>query len=279
MAAVVALAVLLSGCSGTHSSTGGQTASPSAASPSAVSASDAPSETDAGRPEVGDCWFEKNYTKVAKWRFWEGGVARDCTTKHNSITYQVRDLPPVFDTLPWPRGDTDDLPSRYTQAILKTCDFKGLSRYSGADLSRITGAWYLPSKQQWSQGERWIRCDLLVRRIGSHYSPLVPEVLPATLAEVGARPEEDYTLCMLGTPPLSPDSIVVKCGNTTSDWRLFASYHYPSGPTVPFPGSATIAKKAESLCKYSNPDVVVSVYTPSEKYWSSFRAIYCFAAT
>lgn len=272
------LAVLLAGCSAAQTGEEEATSLPGP-TPFVVSPSESPGGPGGGRPQVGDCWFEKHYEETHDWQFWEGKDAVDCATKHNAITYRVRDLPPAFDASPSPEREDGNLPPIYVRAIKSICDTTSLRRYSGADLSRVTAYWYLPSQEQWSHGARWIRCDLTVHRLGSRLSADSLELLPATLEQVDERPEADYALCTRGVDPTAAYAVVVSCASDSAEWRFYALYAYPDEPTLPFPGTAAIEERGKSLCGYTNPGVMVNISQPTEHGWpSGYRTIYCFVA-
>mgnify|MGYP000562844043 CR=1 FL=1 len=81
-----------------------------------------------------------------------------CSTTHNSETYEVA---------VWPL-DTNPVDMEYEETIsivAELCDF--WNTYSSAKQSRWSKtkfnywAWYIPTPEQQSAGQNWIRCDAM----------------------------------------------------------------------------------------------------------------------
>lgn len=98
-------------------------------------------------PAVGNCY---NFTKedVSGSGYDKGPV--DCNESHTAETYRVATWP--LDTHP------DDMKYEKAKKIIDSLciPFKGKTKYFNY------WAWYMPTPEQFAEGDRWVRCDALV---------------------------------------------------------------------------------------------------------------------
>ena len=283
--AATAVTLVLSGCampgSGSSTSRGGaDAASARTPAPTTSPPSRAPSPTQdlVVRARPGDCWHEPDPGAVARWLWWEGGAPVDCATEHTAITYAVAELPT---DLRYPENGPSGVPvleGPEATYLRSRCHPSGVMNDGIEDGSRITSALYLPTPEQWAQGERWVRCDLGVQALGP-VSDHAREPLPATVPEVLAESFGAYRRC-LDTPLATEDhaplgaldrSEHVACED--AQWVFASSIEFDE---VAWPGTPALVQATEAQC-WEDLTAAASwrtgglVTTPDEEAWERGR--------
>lgn len=252
LVALVAVAALLTGCSGNDSDT------PGAGAPSTTSASGSPAPEPDPAPVAGQC-HRTGWTAAVS----PVPTARTvpCGRAHTAQTYFVGDLEATTESVDDP--GIQDL-------VAKTCS-RRLVRHVGADarelrLSMVTPIWFTPSLEQVELGADWFRCDVVV------------VAAEGTLTRLPKRSKgiaNDPATAMCGTAePSTPAFRRVACARKHA-WRAAASVDLP-GKKYPTPEQSRSAMEepcreaAEGLAE--NPLTFTwSEERPTREQWRSGR--------
>lgn len=283
-AAVIIGTASLGGCGQGASESQPPAGSGASASPSGdATASSAPRVG----PQVGDCWFEKNYKVAHTWRSWQGADHVDCSAKHNSITYAVKQFGEDWRLPP----EKEAWPTRWVLALRDTCKPFQTSKYLTTFWrSRVETYYYLPTKSQWAKGERWLRCDVGIRRVGSTVAYQTTgslEDLPATLEEIRAVRDQNYSLsphswCIKGSgDAFDEKAVYVSCnGQRTFTWYIFEERKMKQPLGAPYPSDQVMETAWHRACwpiASKLPGSDLNVQWPSETSWLlGDRAISCY---
>lgn len=218
-----------------------------------------PPATAAQAPSIGECRELSRPEVEAR----DSTVAAvDCTRRHSAETFFVGTAPA---SLPVPATATV---RQLMDAQEQACTAERRDAYLGlqADFpNRFTVRAFFPTQAQWDAGERWVRCDLLIREALGYgrWTGTAP-------AWVAANDPGVFRYC---TPSERfygiPDARrlrAVACGKPASQWILVATPEL--GPVWSrYPGQRPVARKASQACqplKNSYPGKVAKV---AERGW------------
>jgi len=206
-------------------------------------------------PEVGDCWTASDYD-WALWDSWRGDPPVDCQEDHESYTYAVLDLLEGFDEIYLANGFVMAEPS---QLAFDSCS-EALGEFMGApvgELARMVAQYYLPSKSEWKDGARWVRCDALVYELGSSVYEQVFAELPddeSSLIDAIEENADYFDLCLdtdegfTGYGPYFSDTAVYSDCSVDPMWRLDGFDTIPGEYNTDYPGDDAIAQFATDGC-------------------------------
>lgn len=231
-----------------------------------------------GPYQVGDCWQEADYVVASDWSSWQGAPAVDCGDAHNTITYNVAELP---DDFPYPVDATgqaadlsDDAVATVNAACGEAAEALGVSGRL-PHLNRLMEFWYLPSPEQWADGERFVRCDVGLRAFSTTHADKALAPLDDTLVTLAARISGypgGFEMCYLDAEGADQPRLFVTCSGEYS-WRWFEDYEPTSYVGGPYPGEAaleeSVQERCESLVLGDGPTYSCWAEVPSEADWAS----------
>ena len=237
-------------------------------------------------PEVGDCWTTDDYN-WGIWESWRGDAAVDCEEDHESYTYAVLDLLGDFDEIYRSNGFAIAEPA---QLAFDSC-YAELDELMGSplgDYSRMISKSYLPSKSEWKEGARWVRCDLLVYEVGSSLWEQVFAELPddeSTLIDARDDDADYFDFCLdtdegfTGFGPYFSDTAVYSYCSWDPMWRLIGSDTMPGEYNADYPGDDAIEQYAMNGCfAGTDPQLWGYAHYPDYNSWfTGDRAITCWA--
>lgn len=273
LATTLALAVMLGGC---FLLPEGQ------AEPSPT----ASAEAEPGDPEVGDCWTTMDYN-WAMWDTWRGDPAIDCEEDHQSYTYAVLDSLGDLDEIYGPSGWVlDDA----FQLAFDGC-YEALDEFMGTpigDASRLGAKYFLPTKAEWKHGARWLRCDVLVTKIGSSVFEQVYADLPddaSDLVDAIDDAADYFDVCVdtaegfTGYGPYFSESAVYSSCSRDPMWRLDGFETIPDDYNTEYPGDDAMAQFAADGCLADmDPSQWGYAHFPDADTWfSGDRSVTCWS--
>jgi Septum formation len=242
LVAVIAVSLILAGCTG---STADPSPKPAVTKPAATKPA---VESSAPEPKVGDCW--NTTPALLAGVIWEGSEAVPCSQNHNAVTYGVGTLPTglSFATI-----DFDEL--KKTKAVTDTCNQAAAHTYLGhanfhPPLS-LFDVYFAPSRQQWDAGARWFRCDLgFPDFVTNDRYWLVWEPLPVDLRAAVEADDRPFTIC--SSAPANGGFAGIndrygKCGKGMH-WVATKSVEMAKSRREPFPGAKPTRARAIQAC-------------------------------
>ncbi len=190
----------------------------------------------AATPTVGACY---DYPASTIGKSATAAPAIPCDAPHTAETYWIGTVPDSFG-LPSQSTSRDRL--RATQA----CTEDAMNAYLGmADRrlpSRFTSVALFPSDTEWQAGERWVRCDTVLRA-----GRQLASITGTGAAFVASVASDRLNSCTVGTPkPLSTAEYL--CTSPKKSWILVAEQELGS-LSDPYPGDAAIVRKATRVCE------------------------------
>jgi hypothetical protein len=162
----------------------------------------------------------------------------DCSADHTAETYLVGTLQDAFG-LPSKAGQPAKL------AAGDPCTVKAMNAYLGVPgrvlPSRFTTKVLFPTDEQWTAGERWFRCDVVLQ------GGLALKSFTGTAKDfVASAPETQFDFCTPGQPNAKATS-AYPCLNPKVNWIKVLDEDL-GGPGSKFPGTNTVEKKTRKLC-------------------------------
>jgi hypothetical protein len=188
----------------------------------------------------------------------------DCARPHTLETYLVAT---------WTFANPYTLDENtLVQRAEKLCAPSKANRYLGipatrAPFSRSYWYFFLPSEQQWDEGERWIRCDVALQR-GWEGVQVVSGRMADLIAQQGVYA---WAWCTKSRPVKSDLQAPVPCSSTRKPWVLVASVQLKGAA---YPGNKQAEKQAVAFCgrtaqreaRVTKPDW--DVWWSSEEEWN-----------
>lgn len=168
------------------------------------------------------------------------GEAVDCAEPHTAQTFAIGTLPDSTGT------DYDD--RAHGEWIFPRCE-RAFQRFLGVDESQamrvqLSWAWFRPSEEEWEDGTRWYRCDVVGGPVdATAYRPL-PETAEGLFS---ARPPEQWLTCAQGETVAG--SRKVPCSED-HDWRAVTTIKLGQ-PTDPYPGDRVSQVRSRDFCSDS----------------------------
>jgi hypothetical protein len=241
---------------------------------------------------VGQCWIAP-YDDLNIRANWDNGYPIPCSQKHTLYTFAV---PTLSSKLPkdWSeKGDKDVLRDSVSEAAQKACGKafdKFLPKHKWYQ-ELLNWYFYLPSRAEWKNGKRWVRCDLAVF---AYNVPLtdrdiaaLPENIEPLKKAVGSDPNR-FRLCIEAKPAGStagpfndPKAKIADCRKDPT-WRLAAhgAVDVPAG--ADFPGTSEIQDAADAICLDKLPQRGIRrvAYGPTADVWAAGRReVQCWTTT
>jgi len=190
----------------------------------------------AAEPAVGQCFA---YSKATLDDVSSPAAPVACTARHTAETYAVLQLPDAF-----------GLPAKATAAArlaaAEPCTTKAMNAYLGLTDRRLPSRFEtvvrFPTNDQWKQGERWMRCDVVLQ--GG--TALVTLTRP--VAEfVAASDPAQFDFCTPGTPRAT-NTASAPCTKPKSNWIKVLDRDLGK-PGSAFPGRRAVEDRTRALCR------------------------------
>ena len=192
--------------------------------------------TPAAIPAVDQCF---NYTAKATKDEAAAAPAVDCLSVHTAQTFLTRVLPDSFG-IPAKASVADRL------KVTAPCTTRAVNEYlgiTGRDLpNRFQVVTVFPSKAQWDAGERWARCDVVLRG-GTGFVKYSSTA--RTLVE--STPLDQFNYCTPGIPG-SRTTAAYPCTNPKKNWIMIAESELGKA-TTRFPGNTSVERLAKKYCE------------------------------
>ena len=234
-----------------------------------------PTATPDAAPQVGDCW-EGEYTSYQTWTYWHGDEPIDCEERHQSYTFAISDaFEDGYDAYPFGGFQLDE-----TGLIAYDACRALLTDFLGAEISgwaRLETSFFAPSAAEWREGARWLRCDLMLLKIGSSIFEGELQRLPDDASELVDDLDENddaFDFCVetpdgwyeLG-PYYSADAYYADC-TVDPMWRLLDFAYMPGDYQTPYPGDAAVQQFVADTCFSGGPTVApFAADYPDEQLW------------
>lgn len=207
------------------------------------------------RPMRADCWVA-TLDQAAKWDYWQGQAKVDCSKPHQLITYTVAPLA----TSPKASDDRKAM----MKGAFKACG-EGFTNNRGG--TRLLPYAFGPSPSQWSEGQRWVRCDYAVIAFGSTEKSRKFQTLVGDASEALRSwnewninvPATEIDLCYKARTKTGADLPVTKgarwtivdCTKTHPRWQVSRSYSLNTG-AYPYDNQQGQSSLVES-CRQNQP--------------------------
>lgn len=252
----------------------GEPRSSSESAPS--SEQESPSSLVAQAPQVGDCWLPQELSGPLLLQR-GGSEPVDCTDRHTAITYAVGSFP---DNAAYPRANVDvgTWPMEVWEQLVTVCDVTAMQEKLALwHYSRIQPVIYLPSRSEWQDGQRWLRCDVMVRSIGTKQASLDPgafDELPAAFEDLASAPKKSFSMCVSNEE--DPNRrLIVDC-KQSGVRRVVREVRIPVNLTKPADedgviidlGTAAVSDLADSECGQYAGESAQSLFAVDKLSWS-----------
>lgn len=248
MAAVtLALAVSLSGCAPDARKSGADAShSKSALAPGLAG------KAGYHAPTVGSCWpAPADHSSLQPdWNVSQDGGPVKCSKPHQLYTAAVVALPGSVPRDEYSQGQFNQ--DVYTAGEQACVDFIKKNIGTPDDQNgRFEYKSYLPVKKDWAAGARWVRCDLIVFKLGSSIDAPDLENLPSYATLKGQFAAHDFDLCTnvaggtVAKGPRAAGAVFASCDN--AQWTYF-HYFSDNNPNPSYPTPAQFKAEFQALC-------------------------------
>jgi hypothetical protein len=195
-----------------------------------------PTPAAAATPTVGSC-YEYPATTIGKAS--SAAPAIPCEAPHTAETYWVGTVPDSF-------GLPSQASTKARLRVTQACTEDAMNAYLGLDKrripSRFTSVALFPTDAQWQAGERWVRCDTVLKA-GRQLTSITGSAATFAASVGPARLDS----CTIGTPkPLS--TAEYRCTQPKKNWILVAERELGS-LSDPYPGDAAVVRQATRICE------------------------------
>lgn len=162
-----------------------------------------------------------------------------CEGPHTAQTFYVRSLADNF-------GDPQQANSKKKLRAARACTTKAMNSYLGLSNTAIPSRFQIvtvfPTSAQWNAGERWMRCDVVLRGGASYtqFSGTVQQLVADT-------PREQFNFCTASIPG-SRTKNAAACTRPKRNWIMVAEQDLGS-INRNFPGSRSVERSAKRICQ------------------------------
>ena len=276
IAAAAALAIPLTACSGEEAPVvNAEQPASQDANAGAVQQSDAPALADA--PELGACraLAPEDVTKPS-----DESDPVDCTEQHTAQTFVVGSFPEKIT-----RGAAWESPELGSYIYTECSD--RFAKFVGGDDSirtraMVSWAWFRPTKDQWQDGARWFRCDI----VGGTPAASSYAALPRNAKGLFARgPVEKWMQCVNGATISAAPATPCTQKHT---WRAISIVKLAGKPKEKYPGEKILESRSRTFCseqvnaylKYEQPEYEFAFSWFGKAEWKAGnRTAVCWAKT
>ena len=163
----------------------------------------------------------------------------NCEGPHTAQTFYVGALPDSF-------GLPQKAAAKERLRATKACSTEAMNNYLGLTNATIPSRFQIvtvfPTNAQWNAGERWVRCDVVLRggREFAKVSGTVQQLVAST-------PRAQFDFCTPSVPG-SRTKAAYPCNQPKKNWIMIAERDLGS-ITSNFPGSRTVERKAKRICE------------------------------
>jgi hypothetical protein len=169
--------------------------------------------------------------------------AVDCAERHTAQTFAVGTLPKQLS------GTEQDLTDpALGKHVYETCSAKFQSFLGGDESlvmrSLLTWAWFRPSEDQWEEGARWYRCDVVAGTEASEQLRRLPKTAKGLLS---GPPDDDWMTCAVGETVSGSEK--VPCAEP-HDWRAVTTIQLGK-EADPYPGDRMVEVRTRDYCSDS----------------------------
>ena len=185
-------------------------------------------------------------------------AAVDCAGPHTAQTYWVGTLPDGF-------GVPEKASTAARLRVIQQCTTERLHQFLGMPdrklPSRFQTVPVYPTAAQWNAGERWVRCDVILRG-GKTYKSFSGTA--QTL--VASTPADTFNFCTPGVPGNRTTS-AYPCLNKKKNWIMIQERDLGT-PTSKFPGARTVESRTKKICSTAaKPYTILKKYYPWWAIW------------
>lgn len=184
--------------------------------------------------------------------------AVDCAGPHTAQTYWVGTLPENF-------GVPEKASTSAKLRAIRACTTERMNQFLGMPDRKLPSRFQTipvyPTRAQWNAGERWVRCDLILRG-GKTYK----NFSGTAQALVASTPADTFNFCTPGVPGNRTTS-AYPCLNEKKNWIMVLEKDLGT-PTSKFPGNRTVEKKTKKICSAAaKPFTIAKKYYPWWAIW------------
>lgn len=184
--------------------------------------------------------------------------AIDCLSEHTAQTFWVGTLPENFG-IPEKASIAAQLRATTPCTVERINQFLGMPDRSLP--SRFQSISVFPSEAQWNAGERWVRCDVILRG-GKTFK----KFSGTAQALVASTPADTFNFCTPSVPGNRTTS-AYPCLNPKKNWIMILEKDLGT-PSSKFPGSRSVESRTKKICSSSaKPYVVLKKYYPWWAIW------------
>lgn len=181
-----------------------------------------------------------------------------CETAHTAQTFFVGTLPDNF-------GLPTKANAKARLRATRSCTTKSMNSYLGLSNTEIPSRFQVvtvfPTPAQWNAGERWVRCDVVLRggRNFTSFSGTAQQLVSAT-------PREQFNFCTPNVPG-SRTKAAYPCTKPKRNWIMVAERDLGNVASN-FPGNRSVERKAKRICqKVGNTYTVRKSFYPWWAIW------------
>jgi hypothetical protein len=192
--------------------------------------------TASADPIVGTCY---DYPSSTLHKVSSAAPAIGCEAAHTAETYYVRPLPDSF-----------GLPSKASLGAKisagKPCTVETMNSYLGLTGRVLPSRWLIvplfPTDAQWTAGERWMRCDVVLQG-----GLELKQFTGTASAFVAANPADVFNFCTPKEPSATKTS-AYPCKDAKHNWIKVLDKEL-GGAGSRFPGKTSVEKSTRRLCE------------------------------
>jgi len=166
-------------------------------------------------------------------------AAVPCEAQHTAQIFYVREAPQSL-------GIPQKASAKKKLRLTKACTTDAMNAYLGLASTDIPSRFQIvtvfPTTAQWNAGERWIRCDVVLRG-GKDYTRFAGTAQQL----VAATPREQFNFCTPSVPG-SRTKAAYPCNKPKKNWIMVAERDLGS-IAKNFPGARTVERKAKRICE------------------------------
>lgn len=189
----------------------------------------------AATPAIGECY---NYPITVRDEVSSPAPALACTGPHTAETYWTGSLKPTF-------GPPSKATPGARLAATTACETKTLNTYVAMPGRTLPSRWLsfaiFPTDTQWSAGERWVRCDAVLK------TGLKLTNLTSKAADFVVASGIDYFNFCTPSQPNGRNTESYPCTDPKKNWIMVAARDL-GGPGTKFPGTSNVEKRTRAIC-------------------------------
>ena len=181
-----------------------------------------------------------------------------CEGPHSAQTFFVGTLPDNF-------GNPTKANAKTRLRATRACTTQAMNSYLGLTDTKIPSRFQVvtvfPTPTQWNAGERWVRCDVVLRggRNYTKFSGTAQQLVATT-------PREQFNFCTPSVPGSRTKS-AFPCTKPKRNWIMVAERDLGNVGSN-FPGSRSVERQAKRICqKVGNTYTVRKSFYPWWAIW------------